>query len=42
MATPQEFSRAIKEKYPQYANVDDFELARKMVEWIDGHENFTP
>ena len=29
--TPQEFSEKIKEKYPQYRNQDDVELARAMV-----------
>ena len=30
--TPQEFSQKIKEKYPQYQNVDDTVLAQKIVE----------
>ena len=30
--TPQEFAKKIKEKYPQYANIDDVTLAKKMVE----------
>lgn len=30
--TPQEFSKTIKAKYPQYKNVDDLELAKKIIE----------
>lgn len=30
--TPQDFAKTIKAKYPQYANIDDVTLARKMVE----------
>lgn len=32
MATYQEFSKQIKEKYPEYKNVDDLKLAKAMIE----------
>lgn len=30
--TPQEFAKKIKEKYPQYSNIDDLELTNKILE----------
>ena len=37
--TPQEFSKRIKAKYPEYKDVDDVVLARKMVEKYPEYKN---
>lgn len=39
MATYQEFSRQIKEKYPEYKDVDDLKLANAMIEKYPEYKN---
>ena len=39
MATYQEFSRQIKEKYPEYKDVDDLKLANAMIEKYPQYKN---
>lgn len=37
--TPQEFSQKIKEKYPQYQNIDDMELTNKIISKYPQYKN---
>jgi hypothetical protein len=37
--TPQEFSQKVKSKYPEYKDVDDIVLAKKMVEKYPEYAN---